>query len=94
MLHGRSTPAGGRAAQNPARQKFDFLVGSFLLDRLDFRHQRSGAPGDDAVAFGELLSALPGILADNRLQMVNVVEVNVVQLFHVRRDVTRHGDIN
>ena len=49
---------------------------------------------DDVHHLGNLLLAFSQVLADDALQIVDVVQENVVQVAHLGFDVARHGDVD
>src|SRR5215831_18477521 len=50
--------------------------------------------GDDGLAPGEFALASKNVFADDRFEVVHVVEVNVFELLNVRIHVARHGDVD
>jgi hypothetical protein len=60
----------------------------------EFCHQRSGLLFQNLAATREILLAMPDILAHDRFEIVDVVEINVVEPVNLWINVTRHGDID
>ena len=86
--------AGGNAAKCPARLRLRVPVIKRLSRRGDLRHGRIPALRDNGRATDQLLLARTHVLANDPLQVVHVVKVNVVKLLDVRRNVARDSDIN
>src|SRR5262249_53140670 len=59
-----------------------------------FRSERNSTLADDRLAFGEFLFAIADVFADDGLEVVHVVEVNVFEFLDVRIDVARNSDID
>ena len=49
---------------------------------------------DNGAALRQFLFAVVHVLAHNRFEVVNVVEVNIFDLLHCRIDVARHGNVD
>ena len=65
----------------------------FLLRR-EFSHERRGLRFDDPGTEREVVLAVTHVLAHDGFEVIDVVEVHVFDLLHVRINVARHGDID
>ena len=61
---------------------------------IEFFHQRRSAGLNELLAQRQLLLAISDVLADNRIEVVDVVEIYVVELLSVGSDVARNGDVD
>ena len=60
----------------------------------ELRHECFALLIDDVPAKREVLLAMLDVLAHERLEIVDVVEINVVEPVNLWINVTRHGDID